>query len=216
MNSPATVRSLQQRISEMQPVRLDERVLPTHAGLSPLLPGGGLRMGGSYAVHGSRQLALALLSEASQSGLWCGVIGDPTFGAEAAAALGISLERCVVIPDPGDDAMGLTGALAEVLTLVLLTPTSRPSPGETERISARLREHDAALVVTGDWPRPESTLRVTQVRWQGLGQGSGLLSDRELVVQSQDRRGARHHTVHFAGGSLAEPGTAPVRRLVAS
>ncbi|GAA2187284.1 hypothetical protein GCM10009786_11520 [Leucobacter alluvii] len=213
MNSPATVRSLQQRISEMQPVRLDARVLPTLEGLRPLLPGGSLRMGASYAVRGSRQLALAMLAEASASGAWCGVIGDASFGAEAAAALGIALDRCVVIPHPGEDALGLTGALAEVLTVLLLTPPSRPSPGEAERISARLREHDAALVVSGEWPRPESTLHVTASRWNGLGHGHGMLANRELVVQSQDRLGARRHTVRFQHGAVVAPGTAPVRRL---
>lgn len=213
MNSLATVRSLQQRISEMQPVRLDARVLPTPEGLRPLLPGGALRMGASYAVQGSRQLALALLAEASASGAWCGVIGDASFGAEAAAALGIALERCIVIPHPGEDALGLTGALAEILTVLLLAAPSPPTPGEAERISARLREHDAALVVAGEWPRPESTLHVTGSRWDGLGRGHGLLANRELLVQSQDRLGARRHTVRFAGGAVIVPGTAPVRRL---
>ena len=216
MNFPATVRSLQQRISEMQPVRLDARVLPTPEGLRPLLPGGALRMGASYVVHGSRQLALAMLAEASASGAWCGVIGDPSFGGEAAAALGIALDRCVVIPRPGADALGLAGALAEVLTVVLLAPGSHPTPGEAERISARLREHDAALVVVGDWPRPESTLRVTASRWEGLGRGHGALENRELTVHAQDRLGARRHTVRFERGSLVAARTAPVSRLAAS
>lgn len=216
MNSPVTVRSLQQRISEMQPMRLDARTIPTAAGLRPLLPGGSLRMGASYAVHGSRQLALALLAEASASGAWCGIIGDTAFGAEAAVALGIALDRCVIIPEPGTDAIGLTGALAEVLTVVLLAPTTPPSAGESERIAARLREHDAALVVTGDWPRPESTLRVSRSHWDGLGHGYGMLTDRELTVQTQDRRGTRSHTLRFRDGAIADPGIAPLRHLVAS
>ncbi|MBL3686738.1 hypothetical protein D3248_07205 [Leucobacter zeae] len=215
MNSPATVRSLQQRITEMQPLRLDDRALPTAPGLRSLLPGGALRKGSSYVVRGSRLLALALLSEASISGAWCGVIGFPAFGAEAAAALGIALDRCVLIPDPASDGLGLVGALSEILTVTLLCRPAAATSGDVERIAARLREHGSALVVAGDWPRPESTLRVTGSRWHGLGAGSGMLEDRELTVQSLDKRGSQQHTVRFSNGAVAAPGPAPVRRLAA-
>ena len=215
MNSPATVRSLQQRITEMQPLRLDDRALPTAPALRPLLPGGALRKGSSYAVHGSRQLALSLLSEVSGSGAWCGVIGLPAFGAEAAAALGIALDRCVLIPDPAADGLGLTGALSEVLTVILLCRPGPATPGDVERIGARLREYGSALVVTGDWPRSESTLRVTGSRWSGLGEGRGMLEDRELTVQSLDKRGTKQHTIRFSNGVVSTPGIPPVRRLVA-
>lgn len=209
MNSSATVRSLQQRITQMQPVRLDDRALPTAAGLRPLFPTGALRKGASYSVHGSQLLALTLLAAASAAGSWCGVIGLPDFGAEAAATLGISLERCVLIPSPGAEAFGLAGALSEVLTVVLVQPPGRPASGDTERISARLREHGSALVVLGEWPHTESTLRVTGSRWSGLGRGQGALSERELSVQSRDRRGVAEHVLHFAGGELAAPRSAP-------
>ncbi len=214
MNPAATVRSLQQRITEMQPLRLDDRALPTTPGLRPLLPGGALSKGASYAVHGSMQLALSLLAEASSAGSWCGVIGCPGFGAEAAASLGVALDRCVLVPDPGADTMGIVGALSEVLTVVLLRPPSRVRPGEVERISAKLREHGSALVAMGDWPRPESTLRVTESRWGGLGEGHGLLNERELTVQTLDRRGPARHTVRFAGGAVADPALPEIRRLV--
>lgn len=203
MNSPATVRSLQQRITEMQPLRLDDRALPTAPGVAQLLPGGALRKGSSYTVHGSRQLALALLAEASATGAWCGIIGAPAFGAEAAAALGIALDRCVLIPDPGTEALGLAGALSEVLTVVFLQTSTAPRHGDVERISARLREYGSALVVAGDWPHPESALRVTGSRWSGLGQGEGLLRDRELSVESHDRRGVHTHLVRFTDGAVA-------------
>ncbi|MFV0435629.1 MAG: hypothetical protein ACK5LO_16850 [Leucobacter sp.] len=214
MNYPATVRSLQQRITEMQPLRLDDRGLPTSEGLRPLLPGGALRRGASYAVHGSQQLALALLAAPSAAGSWCGVIGCPSFGAEAAAALGLALDRCVLIPRPGTDATGIASALSEVLSVVLLhRPPGSVSPGSIERLSARLREHGSALVVIGDWPRCESTLSVTASRWHGLGRGHGMLEDRELAVQSRDRRGVRRHTVRFSAGAVVDPGVSPLLRL---
>lgn len=209
-----TVHTLQQRITEMQPLRLDDRALPTAPGLRPLLPGGSLQKGASYSVQGSQQLALSFLAEASTSGAWCGVIGCPTFGAEAATTLGIALDRCVLIPHPGDDAFSLSGVLSEVLTVVLLCPPTRPKLGDVERISARLREHGAALIATGVWPRSESTLRVTASRWHGLGAGYGILNDREIAVQSEDRRGTKLHTVQFMGGTVASTAPAPIRKLV--
>ena len=203
MTQATTLRSLQQRITEMQPLRLAERSLPTLAGLRPLLPGGSLRQGASYSVHGSLQLGLALLAEASAAGSWCGVIGVPGFGAEAAAALGIALDRCVLIPNPGDEGLGLAGLLSEILTVVLISPTRAPAPADVERISARLRDHGAALVALGEWPRTESTLRVTGSTWSGLDHGRGLLEERILEVQSEDRRGKREHTVRITGGRVS-------------
>lgn len=218
MNSASAISSLRHRISQMQSLELDERALPTAAALRPLLPGGTLRGGASYSVVGSQQLALSLLAAASASGAWCGVVGDDAFGAEAAADLGIALDRCVFVPNPGQHAVGIAGSLAEVLTIVvLMLPSSshtRVPPGEAERIAARLREHGSALVVLGDWPRTESALRVTASRWSGLGHGSGILTSRELSVESHDRRGIHRHTIRFSDGALAEPAQATVHRLV--
>ncbi|MFC5338577.1 hypothetical protein [Leucobacter denitrificans] len=198
MNITAALPSLQQRINEMQPLRLGERALPTTPGLSPLLPGGALQMGATYAVRGSWQLALAFLAEASRGGAWCGVLGCPYFGAEAAAALGIALDRCVLIPTPGPHALSLVGTLSETLTVVVAHFDTRVSPAQAERVSARLREHGSALVIVGDWVRSESRLTVMNSRWSGLGSGYGAISSRQLTVQSEDRRGTRQHVVNWS------------------
>ncbi len=211
MNQLATVRSLQERIAEMQPLRLDESGLPTAPQLRPLLPGGALRKGAPTAVHGSLQLALALLLGVSSSGAWCGAIGLPELGAEAVAQLGLALDRFVLVPDPGRHALSVTGMLSEVLTAVVLCPTQRPAAGEIERLSARLRDHGTALVVVGDWPRSDTALHVTGSRWSGLGAGHGLLEMQELAVRSVDRRGGRTHTVRFHEGRLA-PAATPFER----
>lgn len=205
--APALV-SLQQRINEMQPLRLGERALPTAAALKPLLPGGTLRAGSAYSVRGSWQLALAFLAEASQSGAWCGVLGCPAFGAEAAASLGVALDRCALIPAPGPHALSLAGTLSETLTVIVARFDARVSPGDAERLSARMREHGSALIVVGDWARSESRLTVATSHWDGLGEGYGSLGMRALSVRSEDRRGTRQHTVNLRRGALAAGSTA--------
>ncbi|MBK0420369.1 hypothetical protein JD276_15170 [Leucobacter sp. CSA1] len=211
MTASATVRTLQRRIAEMQPLQLDDRALPTASELRGLLPAGALRTGASYSVQGSALLALSLLSEASSSGAWCGIVGFPGFGAEAAAGVGIALDRCVLIPDPGRHALAIAGTLSETLTVVLLRAPRTAGHGEIQRVAARLRDHGSALVVMGDWPRPESALRVTGIRWSGLGKGHGRLEAQELTVQTRDRRGVRRHTVRFDSGRLSpSPQSAPV------
>lgn len=202
MSHAATVRSLQQRIAEMQPLRLDERALPTPAELRALLPGGALRAGAPTTVQGSLQLALALVSAVSASGAWCGAIGLPELGVEAAAQLGLALDRFVLVPEPGCHALGITAALGEVLTAVILRPPGRVAPAEAARLAAKLRDRGTALVSLGPWPGAESRLRVTASRWSGLGTGHGLLDTRELSVRSDDRRGELQHTIRFADGRL--------------
>lgn len=201
MSQSATVRSLQQRITSMQPARIDSG-LPTPKELHSLLPGGMLRKGAPTAVEGSLQLALALLSEVSASGAWCGIIGVPQLGFEAVAQSGLTLERLVLIPNPGKHAIGITGMLSEVLTALVLCPSTQPTPGEVERLNARLRDHGTALVIAGAWPRSDTALQVTSSRWSGLEAGHGLLRTHELSVSSTDRRGRRTHTVRFCDGQL--------------
>ncbi|KIP53919.1 hypothetical protein [Leucobacter komagatae] len=215
MSSAASIPDLRQRITEMQPLRIDERALPTAPGLGALLPGGALRAGSAYSVQGSWQLALAFLAEASRGGAWCGVLGCPAFGAEAAVSLGIALDRCVLIPEPGRHALTLAGTLSETLSVVVARFDTRVSPADIERLGARLREHGSALVVVGEWAKSESRLTVVSSRWTGLGAGNGALATRELTVQSEDRRGTKRHSVRFERGCLTvdRRQTAPVRTL---
>lgn len=186
---------LQARITGMQATKLDARALPTLPALAPLLPGGALRAGSSYAVHRSALLAMAMLAGPSAAGSWCAVVGMPTFGAEAAAGLGIDLERLVLVPDPGDQWLGVTAAMADVVTVVLTRPPSRVSPGDLARLSARLRQRGAALVVLGDWPQSEATLRVSGGSWEGLGHGHGHLAARRVTVTSEFRGAGRPASV---------------------
>ncbi|GAB2459140.1 hypothetical protein GCM10027062_43740 [Nocardioides hungaricus] len=174
--------------------------LETHPALAGLVR---LRAGGSYAVDsaspGATTLALALLAGPSKAGGWCGVVGVDDFGAEAAAALGVDLDRTVLVPDPGDRWLEVTAALVDVVTAVLVRPRGRVPGQVAERLAARLRKRSAVLVSLcgpgGDWPRAEVRLTTREPAWSGVGDGHGHLRARRIVVEAHrgsmpPRRGA--------------------------
>lgn len=186
------VRELQARIRGMQRNRLDTRAIPTHPTLEGLLPGGALAAGGVYRVQGSTLLALALLQGPSAAGAWCAVVGMPDLGVEAAACLGLDLERLVLVPHPGDRWLTVVSALVDVVSVVLVRPPAekgRARVGEAAagRLASRLRQREVVLVAAGDWPHPDATLGVTESAWAGIGAGSGHLTARQATVGSVSR-----------------------------
>lgn len=184
------VRELQSRIRGMQRSRLDSRAIPTHEALGDLLPGGALAAGGCYAVDGSTTLALALAQGPSAAGAWCAVVGVPDLGVEAAAGLGIDLDRLVLVPHPGDQWLSVVSALVDVVTVVVVRPPARadgsPRLGDAaaSRLAARLRQREAVLVSVGDWPGADARLTVTESSWAGIGAGFGHLQGRQVTVAS--------------------------------
>ncbi len=188
------VRELQARIRGMQRNRLDTRAIPTHPALEGLLPGGALAAGGVYRVHGSTLLALALLQGPSAAGAWCAVVGMPDLGVEAAADLGLDLERLVLVPHPGDRWLPVVSALVDVVSVVLVRPPAekgRVRVGEAAagRLASRLRQREAVLVAAGDWPHADATLGVTESAWTGIGAGFGHLTARQVTVGATARSG---------------------------
>ncbi|TDW73460.1 hypothetical protein EDF51_102292 [Curtobacterium sp. PhB25] len=184
------ITSLRSRVTDMESTRVDTAGLPTASALEPLLPGGAIRVGGTYAVPESVLLAITMLQAASASGAWCAVVGVPSFGIEAAAAAGIDLERLVLVPDPGDQWLAVTAAMADVAQIVLTRPLGRVVPGDVARLSARLRQRGGALVALGSWPGADVTLRITSSVWSGIGQGHGHLTERRATVTATGRAGA--------------------------
>jgi hypothetical protein len=123
------------------------------------------------------------------------VVGVADFGAEAAAALGVDLDRTVLVPDPGDQWLEVTAALVDVVTVVLVRPQGRVPERVAEKLGARLRKRSAALVVLGDWPRAEVRLTTREPAWSGVGEGHGHLRSRRILVEAHrgsapPRRGA--------------------------
>jgi hypothetical protein len=185
----ATVEELQARIRSMQATTLDTRTIPTHPAIARLLPGGGLKEGATYSVDNSATLLMALLAGPSAAGSWCGVIGVPEFGVEAAEHFGIDLERLVLVPHPGEQWLGVTAAIADVLGVVVTRPPKRASDSSVARLSARLRQRGATLIVLGPWPQSEAMVSLSDSHWTGIGQGNGHLSARQATVTVSSRAG---------------------------
>ncbi|WP_424447684.1 hypothetical protein [Microbacterium arborescens] len=191
MRNPAAaedVQRLRAQMERMQGRRLDAPVLPTHPALAGLLPGRGLRPGAAYSLGSSSSLLFALLAQPSQTGSWCGVVGMPGFGAEAAERAGVDLSRVVLIPDPGARWLAVTSTIADVLPIVAVRPPERAKDSDIAKLAGRLRDRGTVLLVQGPWPQTEAMLDVTDPRWSGLGDGDGYLSDRELTVTVSSRR----------------------------
>jgi hypothetical protein len=193
---------LQQALDTAQ----QSRSLPTLPALSDVLPGSALRAGATYAVTGSTSLVMAMMAGPSGDGGWCGVVGLPRFGAEAAAGLGVDLDRLVLVPDPDREWLNVVAALLDALTLVVVRPPGRVTAAEASRLSARMRTRGAVLVATGPyapaWPGAEARLRVEQSDWSGLGTGAGYLTGRQATLTVTGRGTAgrpRRHLLWLPG-----------------
>jgi len=175
--SRSVLDQLRERVSALEgaPARMS---VPTHEAIASLLA---MRAGGSYAVD-SASLALALAAGASQAGEWVGFAGWPDFGVEAAASLGLDLDRTVLVPDVDEHWREVTAALVDVLRVVVLRPPLSVYARSAGVIDARLRTSSAALVVWGEWPRCEARLSLEQVRWSGPDRGHGGLSRRRATL----------------------------------
>ncbi|CAI9407340.1 hypothetical protein [Nocardioides sp. T2.26MG-1] len=210
-----TIAQLRSRMARMHD-GVPGRALETHPALAGLVQ---LRAGSSYAVD-SASLALALMAGPSATGSWCAVVGVGDFGAEAASALGIDLDRTVLVPEPGDQWIEVTAALVDVVTLVVVRPPGRVPEQVAGKLAARLRKRSVALVAQeatpGDWPRCEVRLTTREPAWTGVGRGDGHLRSRRLLVEAQrgtapPRRGALWFPAEDQTYCRAEPAVAPAR-----
>ncbi|MEV8371864.1 hypothetical protein AB0P21_03955 [Kribbella sp. NPDC056861] len=175
-------RTTETRVQQALDTATVDRALPTLPAISDLLSGGVLRGGSVYSVRGSTSLVMAMMAGPSAEGAWCGVVGMPSFGAEAARGLGVDLDRLVLVPDPERDWLSVVAALVDALTVVVVRPPGEVTPGEASRLSARLRTRGAMLIAVGSWPGSEARLEVQSSTWVGLGEGEGYLTARQATV----------------------------------
>ena len=154
-----------------------ERSLPVLPALEPLLPDG-IRRGATVVVDGgpgATSLALALGAAATQTGSWAAIVGHPALGLQAAAELGLALERLVVVPEvPQSQWATVVATLLDGVDVVLARPPSSiASAGDARRLAARARERGAVLVPLPrrpggrpSWPQgPDVRLTVGSGEW---------------------------------------------------
>jgi hypothetical protein len=182
-------RTTETRVQQALDTATAERALPTLPAVSELLSGA-LRGGAVYSVRGSSALVMAMMAGPSAEGAWCGVVGMPSFGAEAARGLGVDLERLVLVPDPQHDWLSVVAALVDALTVVVVRPPGEVTSGEASRLSARLRTRGAMLIAVGSWPGSEARLEVQANTWSGLGAGEGHLTARQATIAVTGRGAA--------------------------
>ena len=192
------------------------RTLPVPGPLTGLLAEGGLRRGSTVALEGgpgATALGLALGAAASAAGSWLGFVGLPSLGLEAAAELGVVLERVVVVdpppPGPGDGSRArsrwptVVATLLEAVDLVYVAVPGRVAGGDARRLVARARERGSVLVRLPAhdgrgghgppaWPVPADVrLTVAGAEWVGPAEGgAGRLEARRVEVVAGGRGAA--------------------------
>ncbi len=207
-----------------------DRVLPVVPALGSLLPEAGLVRGSIVGCQGPTALsvALATVSEASAAGSWLACVGLPTLGLRAANELGIALERLVMVSSrvgpadlSGSSLANMMSALIDGFDLIVLHGPPGIQAGAARGLQARLQARGAVLVVVGD-PGPficDVTIVGLSAEWEGLGDGTGRLARRRLVLSATGRRSPRVRQVEVwlpgAGGGIeAAPSEATFDRAI--
>ena len=185
--------------------------------LRELLPRGGLTPGSVVTVAEFGLLILALAAGASAAGAWCGIAGVPEAGVLAAAALGLDVERTLLVPDPGPAWPQVVASLLDGCELVLARPPARAPAQVRQRLEATLRRGQGMLLVVGDWPGAQVRLRVLTQGWTGLGHGHGRLRACCAQVMADGRGQAAVARTRWlwlpaedGGVTAAEPAEIPV------
>ncbi len=179
MTAPTSVLDdLRERVRQLEG-RPAAQPVATHPALAGLLQ---LQTGGVYATTSASLLGL-LMAGPSADGAWCGVIGTARLGLEALASTGVRLDRCVLVPDPGDAWLEVTAALVDVLGVVAVVPPRQVGEHDASRLVARLRQRGGVLLALGDWPRADARVALADLQWVGLGRGHGHLQARQATVE---------------------------------
>lgn len=166
-------------------------VLRVPQALAPLLPDG-LARGSVVEVAGSTSLLLAMAGAACEGGAWCAMASVPDVGWQAAAAVGLPLDRVAVVPAPGPDAPLVLAALADGFDVLVVGRCPALTQRDQRSLTARLRSRGAVLLTAGPWP--ESHLRV-DAHATALGGlragGGGYLRSVDLRVSVSGRLALR-------------------------
>ncbi len=164
-----------------------------------LLPDGLMR-GQVVSCRGSgaRSVAFGLVSTALAEGAWMAVIDVPTFGTDAAAELGVPLERVVrvetnAVGSSGSGWVDVMGAAVDGFDLVLTRVPAElhdRRPAAVRKLNSRVRQKGAVVVTLGTAGALGGDIELTTQRtsWAGLEDGAGHLERRVVEVQASGRR----------------------------
>lgn len=169
------------------------RTLPVADSITSLLPRGVLRRGSVSVVTGAPgsgavSLALALASEASAQGHWCGVVGISDPGATAMSEAGMDLRRVLFTAEPSKRWLDVTAELLDGVEILIVHVSASVPFSAARRLSARARERRAALIIVTEdrqnWPMPADLgLSIRSSVWMGIGRGDGHLRARRLELE---------------------------------
>ncbi len=182
--------ALEKALRLARPVSMSgEHRLEVLPALGPLFPGHALARGGVVSISGqaARSLGFAVAAGPSAAGSWVAVLGVPGLGVAAAAETGVELSRVVVVPHPTVEAVAAAFDAFDVVIVGSDVLTRR----DCTRLQARARDRGTVVLVLGSSAiEPDVSLHVTRVSWQGLRNGTGLLTARRVTVEGGGRRAA--------------------------
>ncbi|WP_101650177.1 porin [Brevibacterium ihuae] len=183
---------------------------PVDAPLAPLFRRGGLPRGEIVAVTGEHafSLALAACAAATREQLWCAALGMGEPAVAGVADLGIDLAHFVSLRTPAQDWLRVTSILVESFDILIVRPGFDASPGERQRLLAKVRERRMTLITLEDVPGAGERLRVGGLRWEGTDHGSGRLEQCTITVRAA-RTGTHTLLLPAASGRAERP--APAR-----
>ncbi|MFE2407065.1 hypothetical protein ACFXDE_01840 [Kitasatospora sp. NPDC059408] len=167
--------------------RAQADTLPVLEPLRPLLPGGLAKGTITEIPDMSLLLATAAGPATADRYAWTSIVGLGDLGLAAAADYGIDLRRLVVVDEPGPHLPEVLAALAPATPVIIAGSPDRLPPRAMDRLAAHLRRAGTILVTPGPWPGAQLRLEVTSGRWEGLGDGHGQLTRRQVEVRVTGR-----------------------------
>lgn len=168
-----------------QPAAIDSEVLKTPPELAEVLPGGGLARRAVTEVSDCPALIVELISQATARGGHVGVVGWPELSLAGVVESG-RLEKVIIVPEPGNDPLGVIGGLVEGLDLVVARwaiPTEL-SPVRARPMLGKLRGGVAALVLVGARvSAPSARIQAEVTTFRGIGEGTGRIRGVDIAVR---------------------------------
>jgi len=176
-----------------------DSALPLSEAFAEILPSGLLR-GQVVACQGpaAYSVALGLVSRAISVGSWLAMVDLEQVSPEALVEFDIPLHRVVGV-STGDDPANVLSAVFDGFDIVII-PAFRYRGALARRIAQRIRAKGVTVVVIDDTNEIRAgdtaslgdiTLVGSDIRWEGIGWGTGRLLARHLTVSATGRRSPR-------------------------